>query len=55
MPKGDRYRCEKCGLVVVVEDPCGCAACDLICCEVPMKKVNAEPKKAPEKGPEKKK
>lgn len=42
-------------MVVVVEDPCGCAACDLICCEVPMKKVNAEPKKAPEKGPEKKK
>ncbi|MCX8182343.1 MAG: hypothetical protein N3D12_04435 [Candidatus Methanomethyliaceae archaeon] len=45
MAKGDMYKCEECGLVVVVEDPCGCATVDLICCEVPMKKV----KKAPEK------
>lgn len=40
------YKCEECGLLVVVEDPCGCAACDLICCEVPMKKVKKPAKKA---------
>ncbi len=43
------YKCEKCGLVVVVEDPCGCAACDLICCEVPMKKVKKTAEKTAEK------
>ncbi len=35
--KGPRMRCEECGLVVLVEDPCGCDACDLICCGVPMR------------------
>ncbi|MGQ9759566.1 MAG: hypothetical protein ACUVQ5_03215 [Candidatus Methanomethylicaceae archaeon] len=45
MAKGDKYKCEEYGLVVVVEDPCGCTPCDLICCEVPMKKV--EKKKSP--------
>jgi hypothetical protein len=43
--KGAKYQCEECGLVVVVEDPCGCAACELICCNVPMKKTEAKPKK----------
>lgn len=37
--KGDKYECEECGLVIVVENPCGCSACDLICCTVPMKEV----------------
>jgi hypothetical protein len=49
LAKGDMYRCEKCGLVVAIEDPCGCVACDLICCEVPMKKVE-KPKKKPAKS-----
>ncbi|MGQ9583416.1 MAG: hypothetical protein ACUVV6_07895 [Thermoplasmatota archaeon] len=35
--KKPRMRCEECGLVVVVEDPCSCASCDLICCGRPMK------------------
>jgi hypothetical protein len=39
--KGERYECGECGLVVLVEDPCGCSACDLICCGQQMK-----PKKA---------
>ncbi|MCW4045460.1 MAG: hypothetical protein NWE94_08100 [Candidatus Bathyarchaeota archaeon] len=39
--KGEKYKCEECGIVVVVEDPCGCEACDLICCSVPMKPVKA--------------
>jgi len=34
--EGDLYRCEECGMVVCVEDPCGCSTCDLICCDVPM-------------------
>ncbi len=37
--KGDAYSCNVCGLVVTVDETCGCVdACDLICCEVPMKK-----------------
>ncbi len=31
--KGDRLSCEVCGLVVSVDETCGCAeACDIICC-----------------------
>ncbi|MCS4542001.1 MAG: hypothetical protein HY929_06755 [Euryarchaeota archaeon] len=37
MAKGDRYKCGKCGIVVTVDELCGCTACDLICCGVPMK------------------
>lgn len=37
--KGDKYKCEECGLVMVVENTCGCSPCDLICCEAPMKEV----------------
>ncbi len=44
------YKCEKCGLVVAIEDPCGCVACDLICCEVPMKKVEKTTKKPAKKS-----
>ncbi|HOD35478.1 MAG TPA: hypothetical protein PLR20_07625 [Syntrophales bacterium] len=36
--KGDLYSCEECGMVVCVEDPCGCGTCELICCDVPMKR-----------------
>jgi desulfoferrodoxin-like iron-binding protein len=35
--KGEQYRCDECGLVVTVADPCGCSACDLVCCGQPMK------------------
>ena len=37
--KGEKYECENCGLVVLVEDPCGCDTCELVCCEQPMKQV----------------
>jgi len=37
--KGSKYKCEECGVVVVVDNPCTCAPCDLICCGVPMKEV----------------
>jgi len=43
--RGAKYKCEECGLVVVVDDPCGCATCELVCCSVPMKKTEAKPKK----------
>jgi hypothetical protein len=35
--KGEKYRCDECGLIVVVEDPCGCETVELLCCAVPMK------------------
>jgi hypothetical protein len=50
---GDVLSCEVCGLSVIVDDECGCAIAELICCEEPMenkgpkppKKVTAAPKK----------
>lgn len=44
--KGDKYKCEKCGVVLVVDEDCGCSACDVICCGTPMKPVKAAPAKA---------
>jgi hypothetical protein len=41
--KGTKYKCDECGMVVLVEEDCGCSDCDLICCGVPMKE--AKPKK----------
>ncbi len=38
--KGDRLYCEVCGLVVSVDDACGCAACDIICCDTQMQAKN---------------
>jgi hypothetical protein len=36
--KGDVYKCGVCGLAVTVDEVCGCIdACDIICCEKPMK------------------
>ena len=40
--KGSKWECEECGLVMIVDDPCGCVACELLCCEVPMKEVKAK-------------
>jgi hypothetical protein len=45
--KGEKYECEDCGLVVVIEDPCGCEEVELICCEAPMKPVKAKKKAKP--------
>ena len=37
--KGDKYKCGVCGLVVKVDEVCGCVdVCDIVCCEKPMKK-----------------
>jgi hypothetical protein len=44
--KGEKYKCEKCGVVVTVDENCDCVACDLVCCGVPMKpKAKAKAKK----------
>ncbi len=56
--KGEEYKCEECGLVVLVEDPCECdETCELVCCAQPMKQVKSTAKspvsKAPAKAPEK--
>jgi hypothetical protein len=43
--KGDKYECEECGLVVLVENPCGgceCEPCEVVCCGEPMKPVAAK-------------
>jgi hypothetical protein len=49
--KGEKYKCEECGLVVVVDDACGCSECDLICCGAAMKPVKeAKPKAKKQTG-----
>jgi hypothetical protein len=40
--KGEKYKCEECGLVVLVENPCTCETCDIVCCSTPMKPVKEE-------------
>ncbi|MGD6850696.1 MAG: hypothetical protein ACQCN6_01390 [Candidatus Bathyarchaeia archaeon] len=48
--KGERYECEECGLVVVVENPCECdETCELICCQEPMKPAKSSASKTSEK------
>lgn len=43
---GDVLSCEVCGLSVIVDEECGCATIDLICCEEPMQNMGpAKPKK----------
>ena len=43
--KGNRYGCSVCGLVLSVVDDCSCGTFDLMCCDTPMKKKRAVPKK----------
>ena len=36
--KGSKFTCSTCGLVVSVDEVCGCVeTCDIVCCGVPMK------------------
>jgi uncharacterized protein len=46
--KGTRYTCGECGMVVSVDEECGCSECDLVCCGTPMilfeKGTKAKPK-----------
>jgi hypothetical protein len=34
--KGDNLSCEVCGLVLVVDETCGCDAVAVVCCDQPM-------------------
>ena len=45
--KGDYLSCKVCGLVVVVDEACGCATSEILCCEKPMAKGKAAAKKKP--------
>jgi len=47
--KGDRYECESCGVVLIVDNACECSACDVVCCGAPMKLTKAAAKAAPAK------
>lgn len=51
--KGAKYKCEECGVVVAVDEPCGCQPCDLVCCGVPM--IAVAPKKSVKKKTKSKK
>ncbi len=43
----DRYTCESCGLVVTVDEACGCVdVCDIMCCGQPMKRKEGKAKAA---------
>ncbi len=42
---GTKYACSDCGLLVTVDEDCGCATVDLLCCGTPMKKKRAAAKK----------
>ena len=37
--KGEKFKCHKCGLVVTIDNECGCEICDILCCSEPLKKV----------------
>jgi hypothetical protein len=50
--KGEQYKCDECGLVVLIENPCECEeTCELVCCQQPMKPVKAAAKTASPKAP----
>ena len=45
--KGEYLSCKVCGLVVVVDEACGCAATEILCCKKPMAKGKPATKKKP--------
>jgi hypothetical protein len=42
---GDMLSCEVCGLSVIVDEECGCAVAEIICCEEPMMNKGPVPPK----------
>ena len=44
--KGDVFSCSACGLIISVDEACGCVTSDLICCDEPMLKGKAAAAKA---------
>jgi len=50
LKEGDVLKCKVCGLVVIVDEACGCAAGEIICCkDQPMVKGKAAAGKATKK------
>ncbi len=47
--EGDLYVCDLCGMAVTIEEACGCDACGLVCCDVPMVKKAGGARKAKKK------
>jgi hypothetical protein len=47
---GDRYVCDECGLIISVDEACGCETCEIICCDAPMEKAAPAAKKAVKKA-----
>lgn len=47
---GDRYVCDECGMILSVDEACGCETCEIICCDVPMVKAAGAAKKAVKKA-----
>jgi len=39
LKKGEKYKCEKCGMVVTVNSPCTCETCNITCCGASLKKI----------------
>ena len=52
--KGDYLSCNECGLVVTVDEACGCATAEVICCDEPMAPGKAAANKAKKKAGAKK-
>ncbi len=52
--KGEYLSCNECGLVVVVDEACGCATAEVICCDTPMAPGKAAANKAKKKAAAKK-
>jgi hypothetical protein len=51
---GDVLSCEVCGLALIVDEECGCAIADLICCDEPMANKGPKPTKKAAAPPKKK-
>jgi hypothetical protein len=47
---GDRYVCDECGMIISVDEACGCETCEIICCDAPMVKAAGTAKKAKKKA-----
>ena len=48
---GDVLSCEVCGLSVIVDEECGCAIAELICCDEPMQNKGPKPAMKAEAAP----
>jgi hypothetical protein len=47
--KGEYLSCDVCGLVVVVDEECGCATAGVVCCAKPMAQGKAAANRAKKK------